>query len=200
MGVPPVRAQFGVKAGLSLSGIDSNEYTPLVGYEADWLQNRDAYPQFGLQLGGFYTHALTKSIALQPEVHLTRRGLDFFETELYDTSLRLFVYYVQVPVLLRYRMFLFGPYASVKLASQRSLTVHDQTNRRTLPSVAAVDYGLTLAISPTFRVRSRTVLVELRFEFGLANITNPVEHSTALYLENGRSRVLAAALLTGIRF
>jgi len=199
-GISPAVGQFGIKAGLSLSGIDSEEYTPLLGYEVEWMQDKDALPQFGLQLGGFYTHALGNHVAVQPELHLVRRGVDFFRTQLYDTSLRVHVYYIQVPVLLRYRMILFGPYTAIKLASRRSLTIGDDTNRRDLPSVAALDYGLTLAFSPTFSIRSQPILFELRFELGLANITDPAMGATELYLDSGRTRVLGIVLLTGIRF
>ncbi len=196
----PSRAQFGVKGGLSVSGIDGDDYTTLLGYEVQWLQNKDGYVHLSFQIGGFYRHRLARHFALQPEVHLIRRGLDFYHTPLYDTSLRAKIYYLQVPLLLRYRFLLAGPYVAVKLSGRRTLTVRGESDSRGLPCVSPVDYGITFALNPEFSIRSRRMFVELRADFGLANITDQTSDVTELYLGSSRMRVLSLALLTGIRF
>jgi hypothetical protein len=198
--ITPAQAQFGVKGGLSVSGIIAEDYREVLGYEMEWVQDRDADPHLGFQLGVFYERVLRGRFSIQPEIHAISRGLDWYFTDLYGSSLKARVFYVQVPVFLRYRSLLLGPFASVKLGARRVLSVWDESESAAVPGVARFDFGLTFAISPSVSLWSAPLLLELRFDLGLANIADPPAGATRLYLYSGRAQTVAIALLTGFRF
>lgn len=211
--------QFGLKGGLALSGFQltqnsssttGNDYRPFLGYEVEWLQEGDAAkPDLGWQIGVFYVKTISRYFAVQPELFYSQRGLHFYQTELYNSAYSLAVDYVEVPVLLKFKIPLNwsvkpglfgGPYAAFKLRANRTLRIEEEQNTRRVSSVNALDYGLVFGITSEFPAWSRQLLFEIRCNWGLASMMTQPKEFIDLYEDAGRVNVLAIAFLTGICF
>lgn len=211
--------QFGLKGGLAVSGFQlsqnsspstGNDYRPFLGYQVEWLQEGDASsPDFGLQIGIFYAKDFSKYLAVQLELFYSQRGLHFYQTELYNSAYSLEVNYVEVPLLLKFKIpfnwnvkpsLLAGPYAAFKLRANRTLRIWDEQNTKRVSSVKGLDYGLVFAISSEFPAWSRQLLFEIRFNWGLASMMAQPKEFIDLYEDAGRVNVLAFIFLTGIEF
>jgi hypothetical protein len=210
--------QIGIKWGVVISGFQpwqdltpftGNDYQPFLGYEVDWIQDDASYPDLGLQLGIFYTYNLSDYFALQPELYYSQRGLNFYQTELYNTTYSLNVSYLELPLLLKYNLSLdwqikpslfLGPYLAFKLSASRTLNIEGESNTREVPAINNFDYGLVFAINTEFSAWSQNLMFELRINWGLANAMEQQEDFTAIYNDAGRVTVLAFTIMTGIRF
>ncbi len=193
-------AGFGIKGGPVLSGYEGDDYRPYLGYEVEWVQDDAGSPDVGFQLGLFYTRRLSGHLAVQPELNLVRRGLVFYQTKRYDTSYHLTAYYLQVPVLLKYRLFLAGPYAAIHLGAQRTVDAWGERDTKRLSCMRRVDYGLVFAVSPSFPAGSGRLIVEARFDLGLANAMTTPDGFTGLYEGANPARIRAFTLMTGFMF
>ena len=212
-------SQFGLKGGLAASGFQlshnsssstGNDYRPFLGYEVEWMQESDAPgADLGLQIGIFYAKDFSKYFAVQPELYYSQRGLHFYQTELYNSVYSLNVDYVEVPVLLKFKIplnwrvkpgLLAGPYAAFKLRANRTLRIWEEQNTKRVSSVNDLDYGLVFAIDSKFSAWSRQLLFEIRFNWGLASMMAQPKEFIDLYDDAGRVNVLAFTFLTGIEF
>jgi hypothetical protein len=212
-------SQFGIKGGLAVSGfqlsqnassLTGNDYRPFLGYEIEWLQEGDASsPDLGLQFGIFYARSIFKYFAVQPELYYSQRGLHFYQTELYNSAYSLDVDYLEVPLLLKFKIplkwrvkpgLLAGPYAAFKLSANRTLRIWEEQHTKRVSSVKDLDYGLVFAINSEFSAWSRELLFEIRFNWGLASMMAQPAEFTELYEDAGRVNVLAISFLTGIAF
>ena len=118
-------AQIGIKAGCGVSDIvfAKEGQVPYLGYEVDYLTHRN--PLFSYQFGIFGTIDFHKHFDFQPELMFARQGLNYNINFLYDNVVyRLHIYYLQMPLLIRYKMSLkkkshpilfLGPYGALKL-------------------------------------------------------------------------------------
>jgi len=212
-------SQFGIKGGLAVSGFQlsqnsssstGNDYRPFLGYEVEWIQEGEASsPDLGLQLGIFYVKSISRYFAVQPELYYSQRGLHFYQTELYNSAYSLNVDYIEVPLLLKFRMplkwrvkpgLLAGPYAAFKVSASRTLRIGEEQNTKRVSSVKDLDFGLVFAINSEFSAWSRQLLFEIRFNWGLASMMAQPKEFIDLYEDAGRVNVLAISFLTGICF
>lgn len=191
---------LGVKIGAVVSGYEGNDYRPYLGYEIDWLQEDAGSPDIGFQIGFFYSRRFSKHWSLQPEFYFARRGLHFYKKELYATAYHLKAYYFQVPLLLKYRIFLAGPYAAIKLKAHRTIDIWGARDTRRLSGIRDFDYGLIFAISPEFSIGKEQFMLELRFDYGLARAMLIPKGYTRFYENPSPSRILAFTFLAGYRF
>ena len=209
--------QIGIKGGVVISGFQpwqdltpftGNDYQPFLGYEVDWLQDDASYPDMGLQIGIFYTLNISQYFAVQPELFYSQRGLNFYKTELYNTSYSLNVNYLEMPLLLKYNLPLdwqikpslfLGPYMAFKLSANRTLNIEGEKNTREVSSINSLDYGLVFAINTEFAAWSQYLIFEIRINWGLANAMEQPEEFTAIYNDAGRVNVLAFTFMTGFR-
>jgi hypothetical protein len=210
--------QIGIKGGVVISGFqpwqdltpfEGNDYQPFLGYEVDWIQDDASYPDLGLQIGIFYTYNLSDYFALQPELYYSQRGLNFYQTKLYNTTYSLNVSYLELPLLLKYNLPLdwgikpslfLGPYLAFKISASRTLNIEGESNTREVPAINNFDYGLVFAINTEFSAWSQNLMLELRINWGIANAMEQPEEYTAISSDAGRVTVLALTFMTGIRF
>ena len=208
--------QFGIKAGVALSGYQplqnlSSEYThdyrPFLGYEVEWIQNDEGSPDFGLQLGIFYTHTISKYFAIQPELFYSQRGINFYKIEQYNISYNLNVSYLEIPVLFKYKLpfewtvtptILAGPYAAFKLSANRTLNIWEDSSTKSVPGVKNFDYGLVFALNFELAELYPSPLLEIRFNLGLANTMQQPEEFVSLYEDPGTVKLYSLSLVTGI--
>jgi len=209
--------QFGIKAGVALSGYQpsqnisteyNHDYRPFLGYEIEWIQNDAGSPDIGLQLGIFYTHTISKYFALQPELLYSQRGINFYKTELYNTSYNLNVSYLEIPILFKYKLpldwslapsVLAGPYAAFKLSANRTLNIWEESSTKSISGVKNFDYGLVFAINFEFAELSLSPMLEIRFNLGLANTMEQPEEFMSLYEDPGSVKLYSFSLVTGIK-
>jgi hypothetical protein len=207
--------QLGFKGGIAVSGYRAThsdvrvwlgeDYRPFLGYEVDLFQDGDGVPDAGVQLGAFYTRRISGHLAVQPEVYFAQRGLIFDQIELYNASYHLQVSYLQLPVLLRYGLsernvrpsILFGPYAGLRLSSNRTIDSWGERDTRSLSSVKALDYGLMCGIGAGFDAWSQPLILEARLEWGLAGTMSPLEQATDLHDSPGKVNLISVTFLVG---
>ena len=212
-----VFGQLGIKVGVALSGYQpsqnlSGEYThdyrPFLGYEIEWLQDDEGSPDIGLQLGVFYTVTISKYFDFQPEIYYSQRGIHFYKTKLYNISYNLNVAYLEMPILFKYKIpfdwavapgLQAGPYFSLTLSSKRTLDFGDESDTKSVDGVNNYDYGLLFALNFEFPELLASPLLELRFNWGLANTMRQPEEYTNLYEDPGTIKLYALTLLTGFR-
>jgi hypothetical protein len=204
-------AQAGVKAGVVASGLlpSKEDYRPFLGYEVDWVQYGVSYPFIGLQIGVFYTANISDKLAFQPELYLSQKGYRFSQTPLYDTSYRLQLIYLESAVLLKFKIpsrrrfrpgLLAGPFAALKLSSDRVVRIWGKQERGSLSSVKSLHYGAVFGFDTEFDAWSGQVIFDIRFSWGLSKIMTQPEDYTDLYDDPGTVRILAFAIMSGFRF
>jgi len=212
-------AQLSVKGGIAVSGFKLSpddagtsqeiDFRPFLGYEVGWIQHGTSNPDVGWQLGISYAARLSEDLSVQPELLFAQRGYRFEHIERYNTSYRLKVYYLQIPLLLKYRLpldwavrpgLLLGPYVSFRLSASRTIEIWGKGDTRGVSAVNFLDYGLAFAIDGEFSAWSQTVGVELRFDLGLASALSQPQEYTALIENPGTVRVLALSALLCYRF
>jgi hypothetical protein len=212
-------AQLSVKGGIAVSGFRLSpddactsqeiDFRPFLGYDVSWIQYGTSNPDIGFQLGVSYAARLSEDLLLQPELYFAQRGYWFERIELYNTSYRLKVYYLQIPLLFKYRLpldwavrpgFLLGPYVSFRVSASRTIEIWGRQDTRNVSAVNFLDYGLVFAVDGEFSAWSQTMGVELRFDLGLASVLSQPREYTELRENPGTVRVLALSALLWYRF
>lgn len=210
-----VFAHIGIKAGMSISGLllsserEYNDYRPFLGYEVAWLQNEDAPPRFGLQVGVFYVVDISKYFTLQPELFYAARGLNFANSFLDDTAYRVKISYLELPLNMHYKLLsknsfklsLFtGPYFALKLSARKVVQTWKKEEITKLDNVKNFDYGSVFGTSVEFRPLNQQLSLDLRLNFGLASIMKTLEGGTRLYDDAGAVKNISFIILAGYKF
>ena len=212
-------AQLSVKGGIVVSGFRLSpddagtsqeiDFRPFLGYEVGWVQHGTSNPDIGIQLGVSYAVRLFGDLSGQPELHFAQRGYRFEEIKLYNTSYRLKVHYLQIPLLLKYKLpldwavrpgLLLGPYVSFRVSASRTIEIWGKRDTRSVSAVNLLDYGLVCAVDGEFSAWSQMVGVELRFDLGLARALSQPQEYTVLNENPGTVRVLALSALLCYQF
>ena len=212
------QAQFGITGGLALSGYDihggdryisGDDYRPFLGYEAGWLQHGNTWPDLGFHLGATYRKAFSMRSALQTELSVVQRGLNFVHRTQYNTAYYLNVTYLQLPVLFAHNFtstrkiapgIQTGPYAALQLSSNRKLEIWDDKNIDKVSGVSSWDIGWVAAFTLEWPAWSGHLSCALRMDYGLASALFQPAHHIDIYVDAGKARVIAFSLLAGYRF
>ena len=204
-----VRAGPAVRTGLAVSGLlcSNQDFRPYLGYEVDYLQDV-GYPQYGPQLSVAWETRLLDFLTLRPELGFVQRGYHLNQIRLYNSSYKVRISYLELPVLLRAGLsrgrvrpgVLAGPYAALRLAATGRLLDQGLVATRPLSTVAPFDYGLVLGLDSEVAARRGQLVFELRFNLGLANVMRADPRFVELYADPDRVRVLSVGVMTGYRF
>ena len=204
-------AQLGIKGGLSVSALQSSgeNYAPFLGYEVSWVQHGTSNPVFGLQLGAFYTFSISDKFAFQPELYFVRRGYQFDHTPLYDINYTLNIDYLELPLLVEYyppldwdfnTAITVGTYSSIKLNSNKIISLPNKEISGKVSSVNNFDYGIIFGIVTEFTAWEGELIFDLRINWGLANVLSRPADFISLYDDPGKVKTRAITLMTGYRF
>jgi hypothetical protein len=204
-------AQPGIKGGMSISALQSSneDYRPLLGYEVSWVQNGTSNPRFGLQLGLFYTFRLSDNLNFQPELLYSQRGYQFDQTPLYNTNYTLKLNYLEVPALINYKLqfewsfyptITAGPYAALKLSSDKQIIIAGEEFKGEVSSVNSFDYGLVIGLGAEFNFWDGQIILDLRINWGLSNIMTQPDEFISLSDNPGTVKTRAVTFMTGYRF
>jgi len=204
-------AQFGIKGGLVVSALQSSseDYSAVLGYEVAWLQHGTSNPVFGLQLGAFYTYKISDEFRFQPEIYFAQRGYRFDQTPLYNINYSLHLNYLELPLIIEYYLPLgwsfhpaitAGTYSSIKLSSNKTITLPNEEINGDVSSVSNFDYGIVFGIATEFTAWNGDIVFDLRLNWGFANVLSPPDHFISLSDDPGTVKTRAITLLTGYRF
>ena len=207
----PISAQPGIKAGISISALQSSEedFRPFLGYEVLWLQDGTSNPVSGLQLGLFYSMKISDEFYFQPELYFSQRGYQFDQTPLYNTNYTLRINYLELPALLEYRLptnwsfnpvILAGPFAALKLKSHKIIRIENEEASGDVSSVNDMDYGFIFALSAKITAWNGEIIFDLRVNWGLANIMEQPDEFISLSDNPGTVKTRAITLMTGYHF
>jgi len=207
----PLSAQPGIKAGMSISALQSSteDFQPFLGYEVSWLQDGISNPKFELQLGIFYTIKFSDAFKLQPELHFSQRGYQFDQTPFYNTNYSLNINYLQLPVLLEYFLLLdwsfnpvitAGPFFALKLSSDKIIRIADKEITGGVSGVNDIDYGLVFGIGAEFPAWDGQIILDVRMNWGFANVMTQPDNFLSVSDDPGTVKTRAVILMTGYRF
>jgi hypothetical protein len=93
-----------------------------------------------------------------------------------------------------------GPYAAFKLSAKRTLKIWEESNTKSVSGIKNIDYGLVFGINSEFSVWSRQLMLEIRFNWGLANIMSQPEEFTEIFEDSGTVKILAFTFMIGFIF
>ena len=204
-------SQPGIKGGLAVSALQASgeDYTPFLGYEVSWVQYGTSNPVFGIQLGAFYTIGISDEFIFQPELYFAHRGYQFDQTPLYDINYSLGINYIEIPLLVEYYLplgwgfhsaFIAGPYSSSKLSSDKKIKLPGEDIHGEVSSVNNFDYGIIFGITTEFSVWSGEIILDLRVNWGLANVLSQPDDFISISNDPGTVKTRAVTLMTGYRF
>ncbi len=205
-------AQIGIKAGLGISDIAflKNGQTPYLGYEVDYLEHR--IPGLSYQFGVFATFNINERFEFQPEILYAMQGLDYSTTFLYDDiTYKLHLGYLKIPLLVKYRMGIrnrsksaisAGPYFAYLTKASRTTRFGNQTENNKVTNIRDLDFGLVLAYSFRLADIPGPLHSEVRIEYSLVNIMDPLDNYRPWYYGPGKeyARNINFTLNIGYRF
>jgi hypothetical protein len=207
-----IRAQIGLKAGVGFSDIVFSDegQVPYLGYETDYLTHR--YPLLTYQIGLFGTVKIDHHFDFQPELLFVKQGLNYNMDFIYDDiENRLDLYYLQLPLLIRYSFalkrkhqpnFILGPYFGILLHSKRTKTYDGNTTAEPAENAEQFDFGIAGGFAYDFNLKSGQITAELRIGYSLVDILDLQEQHLPYYNTAGnlKARNLSTTLLLGYRF
>jgi hypothetical protein len=203
------QAGFGIRAGAAVSGLlaSDQDFRPYLGYEVEMLQYV-GYPQYGPQVSVTWDTGLLDFFTLRPELGFCQRGYHLNQIPLYNSSYKVRISYLEVPVLVRVglprgsvRPGLFaGPFAAYRLGAAGTLVYRGEPEVRRLETVRDFDFGLVIGIDSDIAAGPGRLVFDARLNWGLANVMHPGEGYIPVQETQGRVQVLSLGLMTGYRF
>jgi hypothetical protein len=168
-----LKAEFGVKAGLSLAKYQWTTPVP-IGFEWGYLT---------FAAGGLYVEAGRGILSVQPGVFFTRMGGRYFVE---GDSLEFRFDYIQAPVLLKMNIlpsgsvcpfFAFGGYGAYLIKAQGVLVIDgERETENVIEDYERFDAGLVFSGGLDFQFARTTVSVECRYAHGLMEaLKYPIE-------------------------
>jgi hypothetical protein len=146
---------------------------------------------------------------LQPELYFSQRGYQFDQTPLYNTNYSLNINYLELPVLFEYFLpldwsfnpvIIAGPFAALKLSSNKTIRFADEEVSSEVSSVNDLDYGLIFGIGAEFPAWDGQIIFDLRINWGFANVMTQPDDFISLSNDPGTVKTRAIILMTGYRF
>lgn len=201
-------AQVGIKIGMSHSilSISENEARPFLGYEIEWLTWQKLT---GLQLGVSTDFEISKHFGMQAEIFYARRGMDASTQFLFDEiDYKIQLDYIEMPAEFKLKLpltesiatgLVVGPYFAINIGAKRQSQIDGISERIKLGNVSRFDYGLIAGLYSDFVVGNLKLVLDLRYNHGLANVMQAVENSVSISGEDGTVRNKSLNILLGVR-
>ena len=188
---PSAKAQIDVKVGLGVSDIVFKDegQTPYLGYEINSIEHR--LPLLTFQIGVFTSFEVSNHIDFQPELLLVSQGLDYSTKFLFDDiRYKIKSSYIQLPLLFKYRTavkknklsgIMVGPYASIKLNSNRIIEIQGHREKSEMTNINQTDFGVIAGFAFDFNLASRKMLINLRSSYSLFNMMDRIDGYIPMY-------------------
>ncbi len=152
-----------------------------------WLIGGEPCSKVGFCAGGFIVFNLSDMWAIQPEFLFTQKGTRLALEE--DTA-EISIDYLQIPILAKFiiptqakfksSLFL-GPYFALKLGAN----ARQGSWSRALSEIYSSDLGLVLGGNVEFKYGTGSIIIDLRYDFGLASIFEVYMKNEAISLMVG---------------
>jgi hypothetical protein len=164
----------GIKVGVAVTGLPhaGEVFDQVVGHPSSETSSR-----IGLTAGGYVRFPVTDQFGFQPEALLVMRGVQMTEAS-GGGSVKVRVYYLDIPLLARYRRsldsdtigyLLAGPSFGIKIGSSAKLEAAGQTVDEDMsPALKTLDLGLAFGGG----IERDRYLVEGRFTAGVTDIAS----------------------------
>jgi hypothetical protein len=178
-------AQIGIKGGLNLSDIvflDEGQ-SPYLGYEVDFLEHN--FPGTGFQIGIFSEFHILKRLEFQPELLLTRKGLNYSTRYLYDDiTYKVKIYYLDAPALIKYTLsqkarwhpaLLGGPYASLKLNGTEITRIDGKLEKKRISNLRDLDFGIIAGVYSGINLPKGQMTIDFLLSYSLSNMMDRIE-------------------------
>jgi len=203
----PLGAVVGIKGGMSWSGMLSatGDYRHFLGYEMGGLSHGGFLA--GFQGGLFTSFDLSLRFQIQPEILYAVRGGDGSQTYIYDEIIfKAKLRYLEFPLLLKYRVLagrafspvvIFGPYAALKLKTEKETRIWKVKEIAELENVKNIDFGMLLGLGVDFDFSPGRALLEVRCGFGLHSIMNALPGTVSLYEDRDHIRNVHLSAMIG---
>ena len=161
------KPQFGIKGGMNVSNLTiSGEASPEMKSKIEY------------NIGGLIQIKIGEKLFLQPEVIFSKQGSEFkfpitIDGVIYNTENTFNLYYINVPIILKYYAtnefsLEFGPHASLLSSSNLVVRVLNQSNTQDAQKLfKSSDFGLNLGAN--FDI-NKNFFINARYSFGLSNI------------------------------
>ncbi|UCG42027.1 MAG: PorT family protein [candidate division WOR-3 bacterium] len=203
------QAGLGVRAGAAVSGLlaSDEDFRPYLGYEVEMLQTV-GYPQYGPQLSVTWDAGLLGFLTLRPELGFVQRGYHLNLIRPYNSSYKVRISYLEMPVLFRVGLprggvrpgVYVGPFAAYRLDAAGTLVYRGEPDTRILETVRQFDYGLVFGIDSDIAAGIGRLVLDARLNWGLADVMYPARGHIPVLETPGRVQVLSLGLMTGYRF
>lgn len=205
-------AQVGVKGGIGFSDIifSVEGQAPYLGHEVDHLTHN--FPLFTYQFGVFGNIKLNNHFDFQPEILIIRQGINYDFDFLYqEVTYRLYLCYVQMPLLVRYKFslkkknqpnFFLGPYFSANVSAKKITNYDGNRETENMENVKPFDFGFVAGFGYDFNLRSGQIVSDLRVDYSLINMMNTTDGNIPYYYtpDNLKARNISFTLMVGYRF
>ena len=163
---------------------------------------------FGFHLSTFF---LKGRFGLHPEINYLSRGIKTRESALgQEVTSRYTISYLEIPVLLIYRISLggriearplLGPYIGIPLKSKEIQTAGGQTNKRDLgDNLKNPDIGLVLGMQMGFLMDRTLLFLDVRFNLGFLNISKNIQDVSYDFNEEDVFRNRSLSMSIGFAF
>jgi hypothetical protein len=196
-------AQFGIKAGLSVSNFYYTETGPVpdLSYEVD-LRPYLSYDIESVQLGeqkalpGFYISAyyefnLTRWFSLQPEISFVQKGTNFSQSNYENLTYKVRMNYLEFPLLVGFKYvnkekivskFYLGGHASFRLHAVKVVETHNSDKTKTtLSNTNTAVFGLNIGNTLKFHIKKGFLILDLRAVIDLSDAFNIPEDQIRIY-------------------
>lgn len=194
--------ELGLKAGILNTKAEISRGLPGVTYGS---MNEGS---FGASLSFFF---IGNQFGLQPEVYYAVKGFNVLETDLgQEVSSKYKISYIEIPVLVSYRLPLkgrikpgvvFGPYVGFAQKAREVQTAFGDTQERELDdNLKNVDFGLVFGGNVRYRLGSASIILDVRYGLGLANISKDITEVAYEFDENDTIKNRAISIMLGVGF
>lgn len=202
---PAVHAQYGIKAGITVSnfyypgGTPQPDKTydvdlrPFLGYAIGLVQTEPQKPLVGPYISVYRLFGLTKRLWLRPEVSYAQKGVNFSQSGHEKITYKVKINYLEVPLSLNWQYIqkeknfsdlYLGGYGAFSMNAFSVAAFHDEEAERVkLDAVKNFDWGLHLGLDYKHLVKEGSILVDLRLFLGLGDVLESPDNATKMYFD-----------------
>ncbi len=184
-------AQLTLQAGAGASDIAflKRGQTPYLSYEINSLWHRK--PMMSFQGGISYAIPMDKRLEFQPGMILVLQGLNYSTSYLYDDIVfKMNLTYLQLPLLLKYKIFLrkkrhsglvAGPYAGLKLSGKKIMQIEGVSEKTAIANARSIDFGILAGYTLNFELPKGALAIAFRTTYSLINMMDSIAEGLPHY-------------------
>ena len=116
---------------------------------------------------------------------------------------------IELPILFEYKLpfdwgfkpgIIAGPFAALKISSDKQIQLADEEITGTVSSVNSIDYGLVFALGSEFNAWRGQIVLDLRINWGFSNVMSKPDAYIRLSDNPETVKTRTVIFMTGYRF